>query len=250
MKDFRAIYKNLARSKKLTKNHVLQYCILKGMDVGTYDDGEPLREAKRHIHRAFSPIVSKSKLDNGRQPFDTVYHLLMHIDINLMFLGSHSKTPDYTQKVRVLDVPIKEMFEDYELEQYRAIIQTLKEKYSFHLTAEVAKRYYVYTFVRQDISPEYQLVQAAHATARMGYGMASWPKAQFDELYFTVVGVPDDAAMAVAMNDCKEVGAVIFPFYEPDIGNILTAFSTNPIRADRRKRLLSYKWLKFSRETK
>lgn len=235
MKDFRQIFKTLARSKNVSRYHMIEYAILKAIR-----DHEPTwhritvdQLADVYIRRAFTAISRKAKLDNGREPMDTVYWTLLG-------LSHHS----------ILGYQPSYIFEtDEELQKYKSIIGSLKEKYSFSKTKEYQERYYAYTFVRQDISPEYQLVQAAHAAAKMGHreGKALLEDKAFDEMYFAVIGVANDAEMATAIKDCKEVGLTVYPFYEPDIGNVLTAFSTSPVRADMRKRLLSYKKLKFAK---
>ncbi len=236
MKDFRTIYKTLARTKQLDRYHMVQYAILRAIK-----DHDPTWHrisleslADVYLRRAFTPIRRKSKLDNGREPFDTIYWTLFGCGFSI--LGTD---------------PDNIFSNNEELEKYHAIIKALQIKYSFTRTSEYLNRYYVYTFVRQDISPEYQLVQAAHAAAKMGHRLgngrfngAAAEKA-FDELYFAVIGVANDEEMAIAIKDCKELGLEVFPFYEPDIGSVLTAFSTSPVRADKRNRLLSYKKLKF-----
>lgn len=234
MKDIRQIYKALARSKKITRYHMIQFAVLKAVR-----DHEPTWHritvealADVYVRRAFTAISRKAKLDNGREPFDTVYWTLLGIGYPILN-----------------DLPHNIFSTDEEFEKYKSIILDLKKKYSFSKTSEYRDRHYVYTFVRQDINPEYQLVQAAHAAARMGHRLGQDGIAPdfFDELYFAVIGVANDEEMAIAIKDCKETGLKVYPFYEPDIGNVLTAFSTSPVRADLRKRLLSYKKLKFAK---
>lgn len=236
MKDFRSIYKDLARSRKTNRYHAVQFAILKAMDGETLMSKEVLADIL--IRKAFTPITTKTKLDNGREPMDTVYYVLNGLVNNKTHL--------------ILDsIPDSIFNDDLELEEYRRILDVLRTKYSFTRTKEYLDRHYVYTFVRQDISPEYQLVQAAHAAAKMGHrlGQGETWTTKFDELYFAVIGVANDKEMAIAIKDCLEVGLTIYPFYEPDIGNILTAFSTSPVRANMRKRLLSYKKLRFKNTT-
>jgi len=234
MKDFRSIYKQLARSKSLSSRNVVEYAILRSMDtVENPTDENLINQAAYHLNRAFTPITHKVKLDNGREPRDTLAHILFQMHI-----------------FRRLPVPNDEtIFETVEgVETYERILSALYERCK--KPYDYCDRYYMYVFVRQDISPEYQAVQAAHAAAKMGsryqeYSTSEWPAKRFDELYMTLIGVPDLAAMAVAMKDCNAVGATVYPFLEPDIGNVLTAFATSPIRMQDRKRLLSYKKLRF-----
>lgn len=238
MKDFKQAYKELARSKKLTRHHMVEYAILKALrdHLPTWHTIPVEALADIYIRKAFTPITRKAKLDNGREPMDTVYWTLMGLNEHGLALGSSA--------VFIFET-------DEELQKYKSIIGSLRARYSVTRSSEYQNRYYVYTFVRQDIAPEYQLVQAAHAAARMGHrqGREEIANDFFDELYFAVIGVANDAEMATAIKDCKEIGLKVYPFYEPDIGNVLTAFSTSPVRAPERKRLLSYKKLKFKNTT-
>jgi hypothetical protein len=227
MKNFTQIFTDLAQAKQFKRYHAVQRAILIGMKVGH----DQLIIANSILHQAFSPITRKQKLDNGRLPFDTLIVALAEAKYDIM---------------RFFD-------NDEEVKEYLGILNELLVKHSYVKSAEFANRKYVYIFVRQDMSPEYQLVQAAHAAAKMGHrqgdlvhkGDEKLVTQRFDELYFAVIGVPDIAGLAVAMGDAKEVGATVYPFYEPDVGNLLTAFATSPIYASDRKRLLSYKKLRF-----
>jgi hypothetical protein len=215
MKNFRAIFKDLAKTKQLERWHVVQRAICIGMEYG--DDA--VKVANQIIRSGFSPITRKKKLDNGRLPYDTVAVALREAQW------------------------ATETFCETEEERKR-FHEVLKELYKSYEPAPT-DRHYIYIFVRQDISPEYQLVQASHAAAKMGHRSGALSQSFFDELYFAVIGVHDLSEMAVALNDCKELGVTTYPFYEPDIGNVMTAFATAPIPAGKRKRLLSYKKLRF-----
>jgi hypothetical protein len=76
---------------------------------------------------------------------------------------------------------------------------------------------------------------------------AAMPPEKFDELYITLIGVPDIAALGTAIEDIKAVGGKAYEFREPDINNELTAVASSPILAKDRKRLLSYKRLVFNK---
>lgn len=104
---------------------------------------------------------------------------------------------------------------------------------------------YVYIFVRQDLSKEQQLVQAAHATLVLG---SKLDKKKFDaaELYFAVIGVPKLTSFCQVMKDLKKHGTEYECFYEPDQGNTMTAIATYPIPKEDRKNLLEYPKLKFA----
>ncbi|MGH7745461.1 MAG: hypothetical protein ACREQ5_11810, partial [Candidatus Dormibacteria bacterium] len=114
-------------------------------------------------------------------------------------------------------------------------------------------RRYVYIFVRQDIKPEYQLVQAAHVALQAGYslrrdhmyGEPSDNEAP-NKLYFTVVGVKDKLALNGVQNHLEDLVIGHSMFIEPDINNEMTAIATLPIPVRKRGELLRYKLLTFA----
>jgi hypothetical protein len=103
---------------------------------------------------------------------------------------------------------------------------------------------YVYIFVRQDLSKEQQLVQAAHATLVLG---SKLNKKQYNpsELYFAVIGVPRLTSFCQVMKDLKKHGTEYECFYEPDQGSTMTAIATFPIPKNERGNLLEYPKLRF-----
>ena len=101
---------------------------------------------------------------------------------------------------------------------------------------------YVYIFVRQDLSKEQQLVQAAHVALVLGNRL-NRPKA--DDIYFQVCGVPQLIDFAPLMKDLNKYGVKYETFYEPDQGHTLTAIATYPTPKDQRGMLRNYKLLKF-----
>jgi hypothetical protein len=102
---------------------------------------------------------------------------------------------------------------------------------------------YVYVFVRQDLSNEQQLVQAAHATLVLGNKLKN---KNVSELYFTVIGVPQLIDFRRVMDDLNAHGTKFESFYEPDQGNTLTAIATHPIPKEERGILRDYKLLRFT----
>jgi hypothetical protein len=221
MKDFRKLFKDAARVKQISSLDITKLCIYKAITAKS--DTPKAIIANQLLRRAYTPISRKIRLDNGSNPYDALVATLQ---------------PTSLQSSPGLETP-------EELKQYNDIILELRKKYI--QTREESIRQYVYIFVRQDISPEYQLVQSAHAAAKMGFEMHKnqMHPDVFGGLYFACIGVPDIKGLKVAMDDAHSLGATTYPFYEPDIGNELTAVATSPILASERKRLLSYKRLVF-----
>ncbi len=121
------------------------------------------------------------------------------------------------------------------------------------MTTTLEVPHYVYIFTRQDISPEQQLVQSAHATFKMGMwlmaknnGCIGRIEIKPDETYFTVVGVRDLPALWAVSSILNKFGRDHVTFKEPDIGDELTSIATYPISADQRSELLAFNLLKFS----
>jgi len=221
MKNYREIFKDLARTKDVTASHMVDYCIYRAMTAKNEKQVPLVNIADALLRKAFTPITRKIKLDNGREPYGRLVSILNIFKWrkDIIFLEN-----------------------DQERIVYDAIVKELLERYA---PANLGNRKYFYVFVRQDISPEYQAVQACHVAAKMGSRNALTLKT-FDELYITLVGVPNIAALEVAKKDIEELGFAAYEFREPDLNGELTAIASSPIKASDRKRLLSYKRLVFN----
>lgn len=228
--DFYKVWKNLLPSKTITSYHIIQYAILKAMDKYK-DDPAIVTKATGFVYykmaKAFTPVRRKSKLDNGRQEFDAVQLALGHLN--------YSPNIFFQDEKNILTKTGRSI--------YRDIIRQL----SIKALAEYYKREYVYIFVRQDISPEYQAVQSAHVALRLGYKLGYHSEEhkmthdRMKELYFTLVGVPNlDALTKISERQGAEL------FHEPDINNQLTAVAYMPVKAKDRGKLLTYKRLVFN----
>ncbi len=234
MKDFRPYFKDLAQHKMLQSYHIIQHAILKSMLNPNNDSLDRMKFlAERFVRKAFTPISKKIKLDNGKFPYSAVADAIYSVNYDIMqFFSSEEEEKIYKD----IGVHLRTIFRDNYL--YK-------------------DNFYSYIFVRQDISPEYQAVQAAHAASHMGFRRheagqkfedSSRRSYGFKELYFSLIGVPDVAALKNAIKDAKSIGANVYEFHEPDLGNELTAFATSPIHNRSRMRLLmSYKRLVFNK---
>ena len=232
MKNFTEFYKEIARHKAAHATTIAQYCIFKAMYVAEKKGLVAVNLADSFLRRSFTPITRKNKLDNGRHPFDTLRLTLSTLRYQKHFFLKEEQEVFDTQE---------------EYTHYKQIVDELYKKYTPNV--EYISRKYSYIFVRQDISPEYQAVQAAHVAAKMGYEQhkAQMHEDAFAGLYFALIGVPNVAALNVAIEDIRLVGGKPYLFHEPDIGNQLTAVASSPIPSMDRKRLLSYKKLTFKK---
>lgn len=229
MNNFKIDFNSLVAQAKIAQGyHFIQKFIHDAIRARAAGFDAKMAIVESKIGRHFRPIKNLKRLDNGHDPHGA---LRLAIEKTKMKMNSMDKYFE-TEAERIL---------------YRNIVIALYQKHK--IPDDYYTRKYVYIFVRQDLSPEYQLVQAAHAAAKMGHRTGSMPNEKFDQLYFSVIGVPDLAALAAAQKDFADRGHKTHAFIEPDIGNVMTAFASEPIYMNERKGLLAYKRLKFAQPT-
>lgn len=122
-------------------------------------------------------------------------------------------------------------------------------------------RFYSYFFTRQDISPEQQLVQTAHAALLLGVNsqrgkdavevIENSPVQQFGkginpgETYFTVVGVRNLDGLMAARSILEKFGFKYEMFFEPDINDEPTSIAVYPVHEKHRGPLMAFGLLKM-----
>ena len=118
---------------------------------------------------------------------------------------------------------------------------------------------YAYFFTRQDIFPEYQLVQTAHVALKLGVKASNYvkvdkrpvkPYQHFDfnpsETYFTCIGVRDLTALDAVMDILNKYELEFELFSEPDLNNgEITSVGVYPVDESARGFLLAFDLLKF-----
>ena len=110
---------------------------------------------------------------------------------------------------------------------------------------------YAYFFTRQDISPEQQIVQTAHAALKLGYKLVvgdemyktSNPEDP-DNTYFTVVGVRNEEALGAVLLLLNKFDIAYEAFFEPDMDDQVTSIAVYPMNEDTRGVLLAFNLLK------
>ena len=103
---------------------------------------------------------------------------------------------------------------------------------------------YVYTFTRQDIFREYQLVQTSHVAYKLGSVLGK--DADPDHTYFTCIGVRNLDALVAVEKILAEFGFKYETFCEPDLNDgEMTAIAVHPVDEDKRDVLLAFNLLKF-----
>lgn len=120
-------------------------------------------------------------------------------------------------------------------------------------------KHYAYFFTRQDISPEQQVVQTAHAAFQLGVNSQRWidnpPQGQqvhtdvvAEETYFTVVGVRNLDGINAVKKILDKFHIEFETFFEPDLnGGEETSIAVYPIQEDRRDILLAFNLLSINR---
>jgi len=130
-------------------------------------------------------------------------------------------------------------------------VKTIEER-----LARPPYKQYVYFFTRQDISPEYQLVQTAHVALKLGHIMGTQDTLKIQagetlqnpdpsDTYFTVVGVKDLSGLIAIKSILDMFSRQYVEFVEPDIGNEITSIAVFPTPEFERQELLAFSWLKF-----
>lgn len=128
---------------------------------------------------------------------------------------------------------------------------------------------YSYFFTRQDISPEQQIVQTAHAALQLGVESQRWTKAQWTETqeqqdykphllpdhiepentHFTVIGVRNLEALNAVRDILEKFGYRHTVFFEPDLNNgEPTSIGVYPISEQFRGPLLAFNLLNIGRK--
>lgn len=125
-------------------------------------------------------------------------------------------------------------------------------------------KHYAYFFTRQDISPEQQIVQTAHAAFQLGVHSQrvvdtgkpapDMVPCQFNEqidpteTYFTVIGVRDLGALYAVERILEKFGYRYEKFYEPDLKDgEFTSIGVYPISEYHRDVLMAFNLLKVDR---
>jgi hypothetical protein len=224
--DFRTLWKTRHNNKQNTARDTLQYCILRAMAAKGEDK---VSIALHFVRRAFTPISNPNKLNNGAVPFQVLTPWITSARIGKIFGG--------TGYSNLLGVPADQILDEEEIEQFNKIAASI--------TPSKALRRYSYFFTRQDIFPEYQLVQTAHAALELGVLIG--PDAAKD-LYFTCCGVKDLKELEEVEELLTNLGYTFVTFREPDIGNQKTAIAVYPIWENQRGQLRNFNLLRFNVE--
>jgi hypothetical protein len=98
---------------------------------------------------------------------------------------------------------------------------------------------YIYTFIREDLSPEQKIVQLGHACHEAGKMLPHSEYKDVSSLILLSARDEDDLKMISRKIDCA--GIDHYMFYEPDNGMGYSAICTRPVINDR-ERAFFRKW--------
>jgi hypothetical protein len=213
-KDYKTYWKEFSNEKKATALHHFQYCVLKAF-FSKAEDKKTL--AQILIKRAFTP--------SGTIGWQTVNQV-----------AQSAVWAVWTNKVLREDKSV--FFKDEaQYQQYKQLCGELSGE-------DIAKveRDYTFIFVRQDISPEQQAVQAAHATYVAG---AKFKPENAEEVHFVLIGVPNLQELTQVRFKLKKYGVEDVIFREPDLENQATAVATQVMKETQKRFLKKYKKLQL-----
>lgn len=208
--NYKTIWKTLHAEKSITAANMVQYCVLKAMAAKGDNKVEILNAL---IKKAFSPSNDGNYDGLKVAVYDALYRF----------------------KTTIFRVPVATLLDNDQLAVYRGLLGSISTD------RVVDDNEYSYIFVRQDIKPEYQLVQAAHVTCVLGKYLEADPS----KLNFVVVGVKDEDTLESVYKLLGKKGHKFVDFIEPDIGDQRTALATFPIRGEMRKDFRKFKLLTF-----
>lgn len=214
--EINTIWKQRHTAKLNTARDTIHYCILRAIKSKSSDK---LAVATHLVHKAFKPITNVTKLANGAVPFN-VFNVY----------------PNYIGPKEVLGLKIEDVLDADAKLLFFEILEHFRG-------GQKLVRKYAYFFTRQDISPEYQLVQTAHAALELG---ANINPLLVKGLYFTVCGVADKTELDNVERVLQSMGVLYVTFREPDIGNEKTSIAVHPIEEHKKGLLKNYGLLKFN----
>ncbi len=96
--------------------------------------------------------------------------------------------------------------------------------------------FYIYVFVRKDLSSSQVTVQAAHACIEVARRMPD----VIPTPNLVILGIKNQQKLGKIAQEIEDGGLLVHRFYEPDNREGLTAFATQPIVEDQRKIFRKY----------
>jgi hypothetical protein len=226
MRDYKQIWKTLAKVKQTEAKDVFIYNIFKAM---TAKNPNKLEVALNLLQRAFTPVTKPIKLKNGRRPYDRISRLYGVLRIDVKDLPNL-----YNPPTRLRDCV--ETVE--EIKMYNDIKDKVCQELDKH-----SDDLYTFIFVRQDLNKEIQVVQSSHAALVLGHKLKEHDP---HKLNFVICGAKDLTELNDIKNHIACEGIETVEFTEPDLNNEITAIASFPMTVSKKRCMRRYKILKYN----
>lgn len=95
----------------------------------------------------------------------------------------------------------------------------------------------VYLFIRQDLIPAQQTIQAVHAAIEMSRRDL---KDRLGHPNVILIGIKNLSRLQIELIKIQEGGTHCYPFLEPDLAYEMTAFITEPLTKEERVKFKHY----------
>lgn len=115
------------------------------------------------------------------------------------------------------------------------------EKTGNRLCKRMFDHAYMYAITRKDLSTPQQAVQAGHAAIE---ATRAYLKTDDEHPSLILCSMKGEAQLRRAADDIENQGIRIKRFFEPDIGNQMTAFATEPLSGEQRKLFRKFQLIK------
>ena len=225
---FEEYWKAKAVSNKLTREDFIVRALVKAIRAKNHS-GLMLHELTEILlQKYFTPVINETKLNNGRKPYDAIWHGFQNVIYSINTTNVTEKNTHY-----VGTKPLEFQISDEELAQMKEIIKTLKANSKLDESVNIPT--HVYTFVREDISPVQQAVQAGHSLLKLGK-LKAGNGMNPDETYLILCEAYNEDDLMWIQGHLTNNDIDYVDFREPDMHNELTAISTVPVSYKQRQR--------------
>lgn len=228
MNAFLTLWKQLAHEKKLTRYDMAFYCLSKALR----SKEDQLQAARKYLSLAFTPVTKPVKLQNGMKPHGTLYNVLCALRGPLDTLANRPEMWGYNYgtdknfKKELLSVLSLE-----DMAKAIVLIDQIKKVCGGGLRTPCT-----YVIIRQDLSPEQQIVQACHAALEAGLRFR-----KPEETSLVVLEVPNEKKLLEAGQALDKRQIENYIFNEPDNCVGFSALATRPI-LDKGERNFFKRW--------
>lgn len=220
---FYKTWKELADKGQLSSRHFYQRAIFKALNA-TNKANVPVEDiAIALLQKYFTPVTNKTKLANGRTPYDVV----------TWNKGAYSFAR--TEQPRILGLDAEKFFETPE--EAKAFLDLAKKLD----LSKIGRKYLYYVTVQENLTPEQQAVQGAHVVFKLGRNLEI--RDNPDNIFFQWIGVPGDRELQQFAR--KHVPDVTFTETGYEGGTRLTALAYKPILWNKRREFEDYELLSF-----